>query len=142
MSDIATLWKADAGVGDWMAVTGDLLSGDELLTALLISLFSDAQAGRNDVIPDGSGDPRGWWAGPIGSRIWLRSRSRQSAVVLALVKSDIADALAWLVADGVAAAVDVTTEWTRPGMLGAEVVIRRRDGRRAALRFSSLWETI
>jgi phage gp46-like protein len=142
MSDITTLWKPELGVGDWAVVTPDLLSGDDLLTAVVISLFSDAEAGPDDVIPDGSDNPRGWWAGPIGSRIWLRARSKQLATVPALVKRDIADALAWMIEDGVAAAIDVTAEWTKPGLLGAEVTIRRIDGTRAALRFSNLWEAI
>lgn len=143
MSDIATVWQVDAGAGDWVAAdAGDLFAGDELLTAVLISLFTDAEAGPDDEAPDRSGDPRGWWAGPIGSRLWLRMRSKQVDVTLALAKANIADALAWLIEDGVAAAIDVTTEWTRPGMLGAEVVIRRTDGTRAAVRFSSLWESI
>lgn len=159
MADIATRWDIGAGAGDWGApqpgdltwtdaagvthpADGDLFDGDDLLTAVLISLFSDAEAGPDDVIPDGSGDPRGWWAGPIGSKIWLRARSKEVAVVPELVRDDIQQALAWLIEDDVAASVVVTTEFTRPGMLGARVEILRNDGTRQALAFSRLWETI
>lgn len=171
MTDIATCWNTTAGVGDftlslaqqilWTDEDGNsvvdelgkpvsavftpgsgLLVGDELLTAVLISLFTDAQADGDDLIPDGSDDPRGWWAGGIGSKIWLRLRSRATPLVLAQVKNDIEQALAWLIEDGVVTAIEVLTEWTRPRLLGARVVLRRSDGTRRALQFSRLWETI
>ncbi len=107
---------------------------------MLISLFTDAEAGVDDAILDGSADPRGWWGGPIGSKIWLRTRSKATPLVLALVKNDIEQALAWLIEDDVAAMIDVETEWTRPGLLGARVVIRRVDGTRRALAFGRVWE--
>lgn len=171
MTDIATVWNVGAGAGDWQIsvpsaliwtdelgnsildelghpidaifTAGEgLIAGPDLVTAVLISLFTDATADPDDVIPDGSGDPRGWWAGPIGSKLWLRARSKQTDVVLALVKSDIEQALAWMVEDQVVARVDVATEWSRPGMLGAQVTLRRADGARAAIKFSRLWENI
>lgn len=171
MADIATLWNVDQAAGDWVLsapswpiwvdeagnsirdergrpvgnafIAGDgLVSGHDLYTAVLISLFSDAEAGPDDVVPDGSGDPRGWWGGAIGSKLWLRARSKATSTILALVKSDIMQALQWLIDDDVVAAIDVTTEFTRPSVLGAQIVLRRRDGARAALSFSRLWETV
>lgn len=171
MSDITTTWDVASGTGDWSLditqssfwtdengnsilddrgqpidaffVQGEgLVSGSDLVTSVLISLFTDAQAGTDDVISDGSGDPRGWWGGAIGSKLWLRERSKQTATVLALVKNDIEQALAWMITDGIVAAIEVTTEWTRPGMLGALVVLKRSDGARAAMNFSRLWESI
>jgi phage gp46-like protein len=171
MSDIATSWDIGTGTGDWILsaasasfwtdedgnsiVDGSgqpvdffftagegLEAGGDLMTALFISLFTDAVAAPDDIIPDGSGDPRGWWGGPIGSKLWLRSRMKALPVVPALVKNDIEQALAWLVDDGVVAKVDVTTEWTRPGMLGGQIVLLRADGAHAALNFSRLWENL
>ncbi len=171
MNDITTRWDVAAGLGDWAlslpqsliwtdgqgnsivdqhgqpvaseftAGTG-LVVGEELLTAVLISLFTDAEAELDDTIPDGTDDPRGWWAGPIGSKLWLRVRSKATASVPALVMHDIEQALAWLIEDGIAAAVEVATEWARPTMLGVRVVIRRSSGDVRALSFSNLWETI
>lgn len=171
MSDITTTWDIASGMGDWSLdisqtsfwtdesgnsildqngqpidaffVPGQgLIAGGDLVTAVLISLFTDATAGSDDVIPDGSGDPRGWWGGPIGSKLWLRERSKQIATVLVLVKNDIEQALAWMITDGIVANIEVTTEWTRPGMLGAQVILKRSDGARAALAFSKLWESL
>ncbi|KQN00575.1 phage GP46 family protein [Sphingomonas sp. Leaf25] len=171
MADIATRWDTATGTGDWTidrasqiiwtdetgasivdqngrvvsaafdAGTG-LVEGNDLQTAVLISLFSDAVAADDDVITDRSGDPRGWWAGPIGSKLWLRARSRVTPQLPALVKDDIEQALAWLIEDRVLSAIDVEVEFTTPTMLGARVVFRRSDGRRAELRFSRLWESI
>ncbi|WP_157218665.1 phage GP46 family protein [Flavisphingomonas formosensis] len=95
----------------YTAGTG-LLAGNDLVTAVLISLFTDATADTEDTIPDGTTDPRGWWAGDIGSKFWLRTRSKQTPTVLALVKSDFANALQWLLDDGVAADETRATEAT------------------------------
>lgn len=171
MTDITTTWDIPSGTGDWsldisqssiwtdesgnsildqngkpidsIFVPGEgLVAGGDLVTAVLISLFTDAQAGDDDVIPDLSDDPRGWWGGAIGSKLWLRERSKQIPSVLALVKNDIETALAWMITDEIVAAIEVTTEFTRPGMLGAQVILRRSDGARRAIAFSRLWESI
>jgi phage gp46-like protein len=171
MSDIALLWNAQTGAGDWglslaqsliwtdetgnaildqagqpvaasfIAGTG-LVEGDDLLTAVLISLFSDAEADVDDAILDSTNDPRGWWGGAIGSKLWLRTRAKALPVTLALVKHDIEQALAWLVSDAVAASVIVVTEWVRRGVLGAQVTIRRTNGITRALAFAQVWENL
>lgn len=170
MADLTTRWNSATGAGDlalalpsqliWTDQNGvsvvdqtgrpisasfspgsGLVTGDDLLTAVLISLFTDAVADGDDAITDGSDDPRGWWGGAIGSKLWLRLRAKATSTALALVKRDIEQALEWLLEDDVAARVDVTTEWTRPGLLGARVVIRRTDGTRRALAFTQDWES-
>src|SRR4051812_18257550 len=124
--DIATLWDTATGAGDWVLDPGSstiwtdengnsivdengqpvssefiagsgLVSGCDLVTAVLISLFTDAAADTDDAIPDGSGDPRGWWAGAIGSKLWLRQREKATQTLLALVRDDCERALAWMV---------------------------------------------
>lgn len=169
MTDLATRWDSATGAGDlglslpqqliWTDEHGNsvldlagrpvaasftagtgLAVGDDLLTAVLISLFTDGAADPDDAIPDGSDDPRGWWGGEIGSKLWLRMRSKATLSALALVRRDIEQALAWLVEDNVAARVDVATEWTRPRLLGARVLILRADGTRRALAFAQDWE--
>lgn len=169
MPDIATRWDADSGTGDWTIDAAvqlvwidehgnsirdehgeaigasfspgkGLVTGADLQTAALISLFTDAEAGPDDVIPDGTTDPRGWWAGPIGSKLWLRSRSKATATLPALIKDDIEQALAWMIDDQVVAAIDVAVEYATTAMITAQVLFRRSNGARAALRFSRLWE--
>lgn len=120
-----------------------LVSGNDIETAVLISIFTDAAAEPDDQIPDASSDPRGWWGDPtIGSRLWLRLRAKQTAQTLLLVKADIEAALAWLIADDVAAAVEVTTEWRARGALGAAIIVRRRDGSTVAVAFEWAWKDL
>jgi phage gp46-like protein len=143
MSDIATIWSPQALRGDYALAGASLASEQDLATAVLISIFTDRVANGDDTIPDNTADRRGWWADlgedvPIGSRLWLLSRSKETAAVLAAAHDYIVEALQWLLDDGVAAAVDVVTEWTRPGMLGAQVTVTRGDG----ATFAWAWDEI
>lgn len=169
MADIATRWSSTAGdfalalpeqlnwtdeagnsivdqlgrpVSAVFAAGDGLLAGDDLFTAAIISIFTDATAEADDVIADGSDDPRGWWGGPIGSKLWLRTRSKKLPTTLALAKADLEQALAWMLADGVAASIDVATEWGPRGQLHARILFRRSDGTVRALAFDRIWETI
>ncbi len=144
MSDISTVWAGPLQAsGDWQLAGADLLSGNDLQTAVLISLFSDRVAQPDDVIPDGTTDPRGWWADdaahPIGSRLWLLARSKQTSETLAAAQDYIVEALQWLIDDGVAAAVDVLVQWARPSMLSSQITVRRTDGTTQPLNFAWAW---
>ena len=147
MSDTTTVWDTATGYGDWALQGVQLQAGDDLQTAVLISLFTDAQADSDDVVPDGSGDVRGWWGDtgadyPIGSKLWLLSRAKQTQETLNLAQDYIQDALQWLIDDGVAASIDVVTEWTRPSVLGMQVTIYKTDGTQAALKYAAVWKGV
>lgn len=120
-----------------MAMEGADLAGDDgLETAVVISLFTDRRAEADDTIPDGSGDRRGWWGDGwsetegdrIGSRLWLLAREKELPVVARRAEEYAEEALAWLLAEGVARAVRVTAEQVRRGVLGLTIVIERPDG--------------
>lgn len=147
MSDTTTVWNTQAGSGDWVMSGAALQTGSDLQTALLISLFTDRTAGIDDAIPDGSGNPRGWWgdagqAAPIGSRIWLLSRAKQIPETLSRAQDYAKEALQWLIDDGVVASFDITTEWTRPGMLGMQIVAHKPGGATEAMDFSWTWNEV
>ncbi|WP_317201492.1 phage GP46 family protein [Janthinobacterium sp.] len=157
MSDTSIIWDAANGRGDWvlnpstmlagaMQPGGLLLSGGDLETAVLISLFTDRIAAQDDVIPDGTGDPRGWWADdplhPVGSRLWLLSRAKQTPETLSRAQDYIAEALQWLIDDGVVARFDILVEWTRSSQLGAQVVAYKKDGTTMSTSFQSAWKGI
>lgn len=147
MPDIETIWSPAALRGDWAVTGGQLAAGaandlGDLSTSVIISLFTDRQARPDDIIPDGTTDRRGWPEDedvPIGSRLWLLDRAKQTDETLRRAHDYIVEALQWLIDDGVAAAIDVRTEWSRPGFLGALVTVRRRDGSTTALDFAWAW---
>lgn len=136
----------DMARGDWSHDNASLASGDDLETAILISLFSDREASSDDVILDGTGDPRGWVGDvdqdyKIGSRLWLLERAKQTQETLRLASDYIAEALQWLIDDGVVARFDITVEWTRASVLGANLVAYKQSGAAKALNFSWVWRT-
>jgi phage gp46-like protein len=149
LTDVALAWDPALAHADIGTAGGDLLRDDGLRTAVLVSLFTDALARPDDEIPDGTDDRRGWWGdGPgagadgIGSRLWLLARARRTEDTRRRAQAYAQDALAWLVADGVAAAVAVTASWAgdRGEQLRLVVAIdRRRGGRTAREEFTMQW---
>ena len=132
------------GRGDWVLIGAMLQTGDDLQTAVIISLFTDRVANPDDVIPDGSTDPRGWWGDtdpqhPIGSRLWLLDRSVQTQDVLNKTNEYTTEALQWLIDDGVAASVDVSAYFPAREMLGVIVNINRTDGTTVPMNFQWAW---
>lgn len=147
MSDITTVWDVQRSQGDWQLSGAALLSGSDLQTAVLLSVFTDRTANPDDTIPDGSGDPRGWWgdqgqAVPLGSRLWLLDRAKQNDDTLQKAHDYLTECLKWLIDDGVAARVDVLVEWARKSMLGANIVVRRTDGTTESVAFAWAWNGI
>lgn len=150
--DISTFWVPLEARGDWSQSGADLTSGTDLETAVLISLFTDRRADPDDVIPDGTGDPRGWWgdlylATPLGSKLWLLDRSKKTEAVRQAAQDYASDALAWLIDDGIAAAVDVTAQWQAgvdpsQGFLAMAIEIDQPDGRTQTFNFQWAWGTV
>lgn len=142
MSDIALRWGTAAG--DVVVTGNDLLRDDGLDTAVLVSLFTDRRADDSDVLPYDNADRRGWWGDAladdrIGSRLWLLGREKERQAVLGLAKSYALEALQWLIDDKVAESVAVTAEFTKPGMLGLQVVITRPKTAPAEFKFFYAW---
>lgn len=147
MSDTTTVWNPATGHGDWAMLGQALQTGGDLQTAVLISLFTDRTAGTDDEIPDGSGNARGWCgdagqAVPIGSRIWLLERAKQIPETLRRAQDYAAEALQWLIDDGVVASIDITAEWTRLGVLGMQVIAHKPNGVQEPMDFSWTWNKV
>lgn len=142
MADITISWSPADGRGDWTFVPGgDLDTGDDLATAILLSLFTDRPALKDDAIPDGTTDRRGWWGDQeLGSRLWLLERAKQTTETLQRARDYIAEALQWLVEDGVVVRIEIETAWLRRSTLGARITAYRADGRTVALSYSWAWQ--
>jgi phage gp46-like protein len=104
------LAEADLGA----AADGGIAEGDELLTAVLISLYTDAYADDGE-ITEGV-DRGGWWGDAyaavdgdrIGSKWWIRlARGRDLPELGAQLRDDGREALRWMIDDGIATSVDV-----------------------------------
>lgn len=143
MTDIKTVWNNDQGYGDWAMSGTQLVSGDDLATAILVRVFTDRQARPDDVIPDGSTDRRGWHADPnFGSRLWLLERSKTVTDTLKDAKEYVAEALQDLIDDGVVASFDIETEFSGPGLLGIKVTAHKRDGTLSSSQFDWVWNGV
>ena len=143
MSDTTTVWNASLSHGDWVQAGTSLQTGGDVVTAMLISVFTDRVANLDDSIPDGTTDPRGWWADeskyPIGSRLWLLSREKQLDRVPQLAQDYCREALQWMLDDGVVASFDISAAWVRASMLGVQITAHRTNGGPVSLKFAAAW---
>lgn len=141
MADITTVWDVQRMHGDWVLLAPSLQSGDDLQTAVLISLFTDRLALPSDVTTDG--DRRGWWGDdakyPIGSRLWLLDRVKGPQDVPQRAQDYAAEALQWLIDDDAVARFDIAAQWITPDRLDLTVTANRRDGSRVAMKFPNVW---
>lgn len=128
--------------------SSSLDSADDLVRAVIISLFTWRRANADDVT---EGIKMGYWGDKveppspddkIGSRLWLLSREKLLPQTFNRAREYATEALKWLLDDGVASRVDVVAE--RYGVDGLALVttIYRVDGTTVVLRFNEAWEII
>jgi phage gp46-like protein len=157
MADVRTTWSPETapwGRGDWLMDPPGLATDRDLETAVILSLFTDALAREDDVIPDLTDDRRGWWGNwespealELGSRLWLLSREKSTEETRRRAEEYAAEALAWLLTDGVAARVDVGAEYLEvgpvpPSTLALRIRIVRDDGSVYDRRYAWAWEQL
>ena len=147
--DITLHWDIANSRGDIAFQYGDVVTGSDLATSVLVSLFSDRLATQDDTLPDGTGDRRGWWGDSpdatvplIGSRLWLLDRAKETQAVLQAARDYEQESLTWLTDQNIAANVDVYCEWSRPGMLGSLITITKPSGQRQTLAFDWAWQQL
>lgn len=136
MSDARLGWTIDGG--DLVLSGVDLDVDDGLVTAILVSLFSDARREEDPALPTAAQDLRGWWAEEspgFGSLLWTLDREKLTPGTLERAREAASTALQWLIADGIAASVGVRTEVLGTGVLLISLEIVRGTSRR----WASLW---
>lgn len=146
MADISTVWSSTGTSGDWVLTSNgaDLQGGDDVVTGVLISLFTDRLANIDDTIPDGTTDPRGWIGDLgqeylIGSRLWLLSRAKLTLATGPLAAGYAKEALQWMLDDGVVAKFDITTQVLLPKQLNMQVIAYKQDGTKIPMNFTNAW---
>jgi len=116
----------------------DINTDEGLETAVSISLFTDRRASNDDVLlydflADGTDDKRGCWIDSypevgndlIGSRLWLLFREKSEQAVVNRAKEYIAQALQWMLDDGVAKSVTSDVRFINRETLQIKVFITR-----------------
>lgn len=107
---------------------GVLVNDDPVPTAVLVSLFQDRRVTAGEV-PEGV-SLAGWWgdaytfqAGDVeGSRLWtLLVRGREDRVARLAAADHAREALAWMIEDGVADALDAVAETLDTGRMALRV---------------------
>ena len=111
MIDLQLQQNSD-GAYDLALFDDDLAHADDLQSAVLISLLSDARAAEDDLLPDSGNDHRGWWADAIntvasGSKLWLEQRAKHTTETVRNLEQYARDALQWLIDAGHVQELDV-----------------------------------
>lgn len=121
---------------------------DPLSRAVIISLFSWGRAKPDDALP--GTERMGWWGDTyasaegdrIGSRLWLLARAKITVQTPALARQYAEEALAWLVADGVASQVLVEAERQGPSQIAIRCQIVRGNAPNLDIRFNNVWSAL
>ncbi len=144
LTDIAIVWDSVNARGDWTITNGGIATGPDIISAVLVSLFTDRRASDDFTPPDGTGDRRGWWADTyedslIGSRLWQLARAKKAGSTSLLREAEdyCREALQWLLDDGVAATISVATRWINGTTMGIRIMITEPSG--AATTFDYAW---
>lgn len=117
-----------------IAPNGDLETVDDLSTAILVSLLTDARADETQVaVPEYR---RGWIGNAVppidgfelGGLLWLVDTARATQGTMNIAASFARDALQWLLDQGIAADIQVQGSITGPREGGLTVTITSPDG--------------
>lgn len=153
MADIRVVWDAEMLRGDWLLAGGTLDETHQLVTAVAVALFTHRTALRDDRLPDpSSSDRRGWWGDfeaqeirggwPVGSRLWLISREKQTEETRQRAEDHIREAMTPFIDIGLIESFDLEVDWFAFERLGAEIVLNRGPRGTIAIRFERLWDQL
>lgn len=97
---------------------------DNLISAVIISLFTDARANDEEFkeVKDWELSKRGYWADQLdgvktGSKLWLLKRAPRDQDTLERAKSYTKEALSWLLEDGLAESLEVEASYEQDDLL-------------------------
>ena len=150
LADLALTWLPATGDADLSLIDSDLASDRGLMTAVLLSLFTDRRSETDDKPPSGDArDRRGWWADQfaavegdrIGSRLWLLDRGKRTNETVLRAREYALEALAWMIEDRVVSGVGVEVETTTNALLIA-VELQRPGRDPVSYRFAHVWDHV
>jgi phage gp46-like protein len=150
-TDIADLWNPFLGGADFQVVGQILATNQDLVTAVTISLFTNRRADASDILPvPNSIDRGGWWGStylqtdplagfPLGSRLWLLSRSISNTQLLITAQGYCQEALAWIKNRGIARTITVTTSFLNGDQSKLKIAIEIIKPNGQAVNWSYNW---
>jgi len=153
--DAVLTWDINSQICRLAFIDNDIKADNSLLTSVMVSLFTDAQASNEDILPDSkSTDRRGWWGDElnsdlptdkIGSKLWLLERSKGTEDIVIKAKLYIQEALKWMITEGIADSIQIEVEMQRTREAGTiilafQVKILKPDGVTDTFRFNKEWE--
>ena len=133
-------FEIDVDTSDIVFQDIDFEIDDGLKSAVYISLFTDV---RGEVEEIEGQNPRGNWSDhfetiPLGSKLWLLSREKQTEDSRLLAEQYASDSLQWLISEGIAKSVEVIASFPTRGILYLQVKIFRPE--EVEFEFSTNWE--
>lgn len=127
--------------------SGDLQTGNDLETAVLLSLFTDRRASPDFKPTDGN--RRGHWSDSysgfeIGSRLWQLARAKKTDANASLktAKGYCVEALQWLLDEKIASSLEVNTSWFTPTTMGIQIIITQPKSPPQTFRYGWAWQAI
>jgi len=114
---------------------------DGLRSAVYISLFTDIRAELEEI--DEGANPRGNWTDhfeetPLGSKLWLLYRRKQTEESRLLAEQYASDSLQWLIRKGVAKSIDVDVSFPKTGLVYFDIKLYRPE--EIEFEFSTNWQ--
>ena len=153
MSDMRS--TCDAGYTDFpevdWSISDDIEMDVSLETAVIVSLFTDRRAHKDDVIDD----RRGWWGdNELGSRLYLLQPGIMSQNTVNRAHDYCVEALDWLAKTEAVDRVEVLCGWVRDDgvivnpktgdvrqdLLGISVTLHKPGGESQTYRHQYVWE--
>ncbi len=146
--DLALTFDSARLVCDVAIADGDLVLAATPVTAMLVSVFSDRRAARDDKLPAGASplgspdtlDERRGWVGDcldhgnrlIGSRFWELGRDHDDDTTLIKARAFAAECMAWS-GDEYGITPEIDVDWVRRGPSAALGIRIAVDGRSVSL---------
>jgi phage gp46-like protein len=147
-ADARSIWPPQ---GEW-----DGESLDDIDRAIYTSLYSDKRVKQSE-LPPGEHDRRGWWGDTPalvevpgdtwGSRLWLAQRAKLTddpkvdGVRLVQLQRWAADALQWMIDDGMVAALEVIAERLSSTRAALQITTQRsRTDQPRSYYYDAVWE--
>lgn len=141
----AIIWNNETGRGDIEITSAGLRQDDGLETLVLQVLFTDARADDSDVLPDCTGDKRGWIGDtfadqPWGSKLWLLDREKLTTDVRNKAVTYAQTALDAHLKPDYASHIVVTGTIPQFQLLQLQIAITRPDGTTTNMTINKRWE--